>query len=88
MVLWVVRVDYYLSRMRKERSGNKRGLRCGFGDKRQHGEASAEALWARADAAIGFGWRRQGGELMLTARRVGERKVKCVIKTGMSAKHG
>lgn len=24
----------------------KRGLRCGFGDKRQHGEASAEALWA------------------------------------------
>lgn len=40
-----------------------------------------------ADAAIGFGWRRQGGELMLT-RREGERKVKCAIKTGMSVKHG
>lgn len=41
----------------------------------------------RADAAIGFGWRRQGGEFMLTTRRVGERKVKCMIKTGMSVKH-
>lgn len=74
--------------MRKERSGKKKGAEMRIWRQKAARRGFSGGAVGRADAAIGFGWRRQGGELMLTARRVGERKVKCVIKTGMSAKHG
>lgn len=74
--------------MRKERSGKKKGAEMWIWRQKAARRGFSGGAVGRADAAIGFGWRRQGGELMLTARRVGERKVKCVIKTGMSAKHG